>query len=127
MPSDAERGAYGEGKKIPNWELYNPLGHKITPFPEEQPCALCDSTADVLFPIKMNLCPKCAQSVIERKDIFKRFKSFTRLSGMKCDKCGEGNIQIYEVSTRICNKCTYKLGRQLKKRREAQKFARKVI
>jgi ribosomal protein S27AE len=126
MPSDEERGAYGTGGKVKNWDKYNPWGYKIKPFKEEYICPLCESKADVVFPITMDLCPRCAEKVMERKDIYWTAEKKIDVDGHFCVNCGEFSIVYYTVNTRICNKCTRRLGANQTKYREWLKIARKV-
>jgi len=124
----SEYGLYGDGGKVKNWNKYLPLGVKPTKFPEEYICPLCESKADVVFPISMELCPKCTQKVRERKDIWKDIKGpFIDLSGHFCPNCGNYSIVYYKVNTRICNKCTRRLGKNEIENRERLRVARKIV
>jgi ribosomal protein S27E len=122
-----ERQPYGSGGKIRNWNEYNPWGAKITPFKEEKSCALCDRVADVLFPIGIELCPKCVVSVKERTDIYKIIRKRVDFTGHFCFNCGNSSIVYYDVKTRVCHSCTVRLGKNQKQYREVSQIARKVV
>ncbi|MEM4104656.1 MAG: hypothetical protein QXF80_06655 [Thermoplasmatales archaeon] len=126
MPSESERGAYGTGRKVKNWEIYNPLGVKIKKFKEESVCAICSSKADFLFPITFDACPSCAEKIMERKDVYWEATKKIDLSGHFCNICGNFSIVYYTINTRICHRCTVQLGKQQKRFRELMSIARKV-
>jgi hypothetical protein len=128
IPSRAERGAYGEGTKIQNWDTYNPLGLKTKPFPTEYICPLCEEKKEFVFPVQLQLCPKCVQKVIERKDIYWVLtKRIVDMSGNMCLNCGTNSVVTYMVNTRICQKCTTRLGKNQKRYQAMLKYARKVV
>ncbi len=125
---DNSRQVYGTGKKITDWKNYSPLRHKVVPFPEEYVCPLCESKADVVFPIALELCEKCKDKVIERTDIWWRTsrKKFDP-QGFYCLNCGRHVPVIYLYNTRVCNRCTMRLGKNQKRYLNLTKYARKVV
>ncbi len=125
---EQERGKYGTGSEVKNWDKYNPRGNTIKPFKEEYICGLCDSKADVVFPVQVDLCPKCTARVRERKDVFKTISQpFYDFGGRFCVNCGETSIVYYRVNVRICHKCTLRLGKNEIIRNKLNKIARKII
>ncbi len=127
MVSRAERGAYGEGTKITDWDRYNPLGVKTKPFPTETVCPLCDSKREYVFPVTLEVCYKDAERIMERTDVFRKYLgSKLVLNGQMCLVCGKNTTVIHKINTRICQKCTVKLGRNQKRYQSLLKYARKV-
>lgn len=128
MTSANERGAYGRGRQIKNWEKYLPLGRRVQPFPEEKVCALCESKCDVIFPIAVKLCEPCAIRVMGRGDILKRWQRKMDLTGYLCDWCGRNTYFPVLMNSRVCNKCTVKLGNQTKNNQIRVRYgARRVV
>jgi hypothetical protein len=111
MVSKEGRGAYGHGRKITDFEHYNPLGVRLKPFPVERVCGLCEGKADVIFPVAPKLCQRCAMHAIGRTDVMNKWKGQFDISGYKCDFCGTSVYFTMRVNTRACNKCTWRLGR----------------
>jgi hypothetical protein len=126
MVSREERGAYGFTHNVQNWDKYNPLGNRVTPFPTEKMCSFCESRCDVIFPIAPKLCGRCTNRILGRKDVFVRVKPKMDLAGYKCDWCGSISFMPTQVNTRICHRCTDTLAKQTQANQLA-KFARKVI
>jgi hypothetical protein len=113
MPSERERGAYGVGKTLSKDVLdrYNPLGLRIQPFKEEKVCGLCESKCDVIFPVGPKLCQRCAMHAIGRTDVMNRWRGKLEINGYRCDFCGSVVYFTMRVNTRVCNKCTIRLGK----------------
>lgn len=124
---DYKRGAYGHGKKVQDWESYNPLGNKMSPFPEEKVCALCESKMDVIFPIAPKMCLHCVERIRGRADVLRITKTKLDLTGYFCDKCGRLTYAPTIVNTRCCHGCTTKLGNQVRANNIRNTFARKVF
>jgi hypothetical protein len=112
MPSQAERGVYGKANKVRDWNIYNPFGYRVTPFPTEKVCSFCESKKDMIFPIGPKLCGKCTERILGRTDVLRNTKGKMDLSGYRCDWCGTVTFFPTIVNTRICNGCTKKLARQ---------------
>lgn len=118
---------FGDETRIRDWNKYNPWKAKMRKFPEEQPCALCDTTSEFIFPIQLDLCEKCIESVAERSDIW-RTKIYKKVDfkGFRCLNCGNVVPIYYSVQTRVCRKCTTRLGKNQKRYHSQTKYARKV-
>ncbi len=129
MTSREERGAYGFGRQVKNWDTYSPLGHRVTPFPEEKVCGICESKCDVVFPVAPKLCGRCAMHAIGRSDVMNKWRfGPPTLSGYHCDNCGQLTYRPLQVNTRICHPCTSRLGNQVQKNQMALMYgARRVV
>jgi hypothetical protein len=126
MPSRRERGEYGSANKVVNWDKYNPWGLKVRPFLEEKVCGLCQSKADVIFPMSPHLCEKCASKAVGRKDVLAIWKRKFDLSGYRCDLCGAVTYFPIILNTRVCHRCTNDLGAQTRKNM-AHPMARRIV
>ncbi len=129
MTSRSEAGAYGDGgAEIKDWDKYNPLMIKTRPVPVEAVCALCETKREYIFPVTLELCYTCANKIMERKDIYRAYVGkMMDLSGLYCISCNNWYPTIYKISTRICQKCTYRLGQNQKRYHNILKYARKII
>ncbi len=125
MPSSLARGAYGTGKRVKDWNNYNPLGVKIVPYPYGN-CALCDKR-DIIFPVQLKICERCTHRIAEKPDIMKRIQyRKVVLSGWYCEVCNAVTPLYFGVNTRICNSCTIRLGKNERKRIQWMERARRV-
>lgn len=109
----------------------NPLNIKMTQLPEEKMCGLCDTKADILFPITdVLLCLPCAEALAERTDIppvsYKLYQNL-KPEGF-CAKCGADVVIGVKANFHICHKCTEKLGKVERARRIKEVAqARKIL
>lgn len=100
----------------------------MTPFPENFRCSICGTNADVAFPIQAKCCGTCAEKLKDYKDGFYRYSGWRlSLNGHFCEICGKVDIVYHIVNTRICHKCTIKLGKKQHEYQEWRKHVRRVI
>ncbi len=130
MTSEEEMGVYGKTRRVKDWDKYNPMKIKVIPFPEEYMCPLCEEKKEYVFPVTLELCETCAMKVMERKDCYRMYVK-TKIDfekfGLYCHACGKSVPKVHVINTRVCQKCTVKLGKEQKRYQGLLKYARKVI
>jgi hypothetical protein len=68
-------------------------------------CGLCDRQDEILFPIIIDLCKKCADNVPERGGKLVRVKRYVLNRLGQCIRCKGLTAKIYQMNVEVCLVC----------------------
>jgi hypothetical protein len=115
MSSDYEKHVYGSAPRTnKDWSKANPHKLKLTSIPENRVCGFCDTVKDYVFALSdVVVCYKCANEILERKDIQYGIKPYkgTPMDPMFCARCGNDVVEGVSLNIRLCNECITKAGK----------------
>ncbi|MFZ5985528.1 MAG: hypothetical protein ACOYWZ_00160 [Bacillota bacterium] len=102
---------------------------KSREIPKLRRCEMCLSYSDYTFPISMELCEKCYETLLRIREMVYTLSSSLDIFNFHCEMCGKKSVVKYEINPIVCRKCANRYlihAHKLHKERTKQAIMRSI-